>query len=340
MAEIKKLPNSTVEIRGEVAADLFESGRAEALAALGQEVKLPGFRPGHVPNEVLTRELGEETVLYRMAKLALNRHYPKLLTENQIDALGQPSISITKIASGNPLGFTIITAVHPAVSLPDYRALARKALATVDVKVDVKVEPSVEGSTLTSLTSTTVTDEEVTAVIKDLEKIPEKERASLSETDLRAKIKEGLEQEKEKKARDKRRLVIIEKIIQATTIELPQLLIESELETMIAEMQHEVGRLGLPFDKYLEHLKKTAADLKHDWRPQAERRVKIGLILSAIAKAEKIEAPPEELETELKHLLDQYPKANPDRARAYLASLIVNERVFQLLEAEAQKDPS
>ena len=328
MIEIKKLPNSTIEIRGEIATDLFESCRAEALTALGQEIKLPGFRPGHIPNEVLTREIGEETVLRRMAELALNRHYPKLLAENKIDALGRPSISITKIASGNPLGFTITTAVHPEIILPDYRELAREALT------DVKVEPSADGSTLTS---TTVTDKEVTAVIKDLEKMPEKERPNLSEADLRTKIATGLKQEKEMKARDKRRFGVIEKIIQATPIELPPILIASELETMIAEMKHEVGRMGLPFDKYLEHLKKTEADLKKEWQTQAEHRVKTGFILAAIAQAEKIEVPKEELEKELGHLLEHHPKADPDRARAYLAGLITNELVFKLLESTADK---
>ena len=293
MIEIKKLPHSTVEIRGEIATDFFESFRTEALTALGQEVKLPGFRPGHIPNEVLTREIGEETVLRRMAELALNRYYPTMLSENKIDALGRPSISITKIASGNPLGFIITTAVHPKVSLPDYRALAREVVK-VKPSEDKKGSPSPEGEPLTS-------------------------------------------------TRDKHRLGMIDKILATTPIELPPILIESELETMIAEMRHEVSRLGLPFDKYLEHLKKTEADLNREWQSQAERRVKTGLILAAIAKAEKIEAPPAELETELKHLLEQHPQSaswRTDRARAYLAGLIINERVFKLLETGEQKGPS
>ena len=139
-------------------------------------------------------------------------------------------------------------------------------------------------------------------------------------------------------ARDKHRFEIIEKITQATVIALPPILIESELETMVAEMRHETGRLGFPFDKYLEQLKKTETELKREWQPQAEQRVKTGLILAAIAKAEKIDAPKEELETELKRLLEQHPKANPDRARAYLAGLIINERVFRLLESISTSD--
>ena len=319
MTEIKKLLNSTVEIRGELPTEIFESFREPALHALGQETKLPGFRPGHVPYDVLTREIGEEKVLYRMAELALNQHYPKLLAENKIDALGRPSISLTKIAAGNPLGFIVTTAIHPKIVLPDYRALATEA--------NVKAKPSAEGLALT------VTNEEVDAVIKNLEKIPEKDRPNLPESELRTKIKTGLAQEKKLKARDQRRLEIIEKILAVTPIELPPILIESELETMIAEMKHEVGRMGLPFDQYLTHLKKTEADLRRDWQTPAEHRVKTGLVLAAIAQAEKIEAPVEELEVETKRLLAQHPQADPARARAYLASLIINERVFQLLES-------
>ncbi|MFH1170162.1 MAG: trigger factor [Candidatus Vogelbacteria bacterium] len=283
--EIKKLPHSTVELRGELAVEIFESFRAAALRALGQEVKLPGFRPGHVPNDVLTREIGEETVLRRMAELALNKYYPTILTENKIDALGRPNISLTKIAKGNPLGFVITTAVHPEVTLPNYRALARETQKEV-------------GLPLGSPTS-----------------------------------KSEVTEEEKLKARDKHRLEMIEKIIPATMIDLPPILIEAEIATMIAEMKHEVGRMGLPFDKYLEHLKKTEADLTSEWRPQAEHRVKTGLILATIAKVEKIEAPTEELEMETKRLLEQHPQTDPARARAYLASLMINEKVFQLLES-------
>ena len=265
--------------------EVFESFRAEALRKLGQEVKLPGFRPGHIPDDVLTRELGEEMVLRRMAELTFGEHYPTILIENKIDALGRPNISLTKIAKGNPLGFIITTAVHPEVKLPDYRALAREA------------KPAVKDLSATAEETLTATEEE------------------------------------KLKARDKRRLEIIEKIIPATTIDLPPILIESETEMMIAEMKHEVGRMGLPFEKYLEHLKKTETDLKREWRPQAEHRVKTGLILATIAQAEKIEAPKEELEAETQRLLADHPQTDPARARAYLASLMINEKVFQLLES-------
>ncbi len=313
-----------MELRGEIAAPVFESHRAAAIAALGNEVELPGFRPGYIPAEVLTRELGEERVLHRMAELCLNQHYPTLLTEHKIDALGRPSITLTKIARGNPLGFVITTAVHPEVRLPDYRALIQD--------VNVKVEPSAEGSTLT------VTDDEVKAVICDLEKMPAGNRPNLAEPDLREKIKIGLQQEKKIKARDKRRLELIGKIVAATPIELPSILIDSELETMLAEMKHEIKRMGLPFDQYLTHLKKTEAELKKDWLVPAERRVKTGLALDAIAKHEKLEAPAEELEVEMKKLLVAHPDANPIRAHAYLASLLINEQVFQLLESLARSE--
>lgn len=277
--EIKKLPQSTLELRGEVPTEIFESFREVALGALGKEVKLPGFRPGHVPNDVLTREIGEHKVLERMAELALSNHYPKILAENKIDALGRPSISITKLAKGNPLGFIITTAIHPEIKLPDYLKLAKE--------FNGKGDPSVEGSPLVT---------------------------------------------------NKRRLGIIEKIMAETPIDLPPILIEAELETMIAEMKHEVGRMGIPFDQYLTHLKKSEVELKAEWGDQATRRVKTGLILAEIARAEKLEAPKEELEHELKHLIEQHPEASADgradRARAYLASLIVNEQVFKLLEAK------
>src|SRR3989338_8465288 len=61
-----------------------------------------------------------------MAEHAIATFYMKLLGEEKIDAIGRPTITITKIARGNPLGVKIVTAVFPKVELPDYKKIAEK----------------------------------------------------------------------------------------------------------------------------------------------------------------------------------------------------------------------
>src|SRR3990167_4748194 len=124
--EIKDLTQSEIEIIGEINADDFASFRANALERLANKYNIEGFRPGHVPINILEQKIGNDKILTEMAELALSKHYPKILLENKIDALGQPTIVLTKLATGNPLGFKIKTAIFPKFTLPDYKALATK----------------------------------------------------------------------------------------------------------------------------------------------------------------------------------------------------------------------
>lgn len=58
------------------------------------------------------------------------------------DAIGKPDVQITKMASGNPLEFKIISTVIPEVKLPDYKAIAKKTVA-VDSKKEIKLKKKI-----------------------------------------------------------------------------------------------------------------------------------------------------------------------------------------------------
>ena len=124
--EIRKLDKSQVEITGEISAEDFASFWKKALVNFSQTVKIDGFRSGHIPEDILIKNIGEGAVLDSAAELALQSNYPKIIVDNNIDAIGRPTITITKIAKGNPLGFKIVNAVIPKVTLPDYGEIARK----------------------------------------------------------------------------------------------------------------------------------------------------------------------------------------------------------------------
>src|SRR3989344_5096564 len=122
---IKKLPKSMVEIEGEISADDFERHYKDALKELNEKSSIPGFRAGHIPENILIEKIGGESVLEHAAEHALQNEYPKILEENKIDAIGHPQITITKIARKNPLGFKITVAVLPPITLPDYKNIAK-----------------------------------------------------------------------------------------------------------------------------------------------------------------------------------------------------------------------
>ncbi len=162
---------------------------------------------------------------------------------------------------------------------------------------------------------------------------------------LRQQIEKNLLAEATDKADATYERQVIDQLIEQSTFgDLPEVLIENELEKMIHELQDQVMQQGgLKFEDYLKGLKKSVDDLKKDFRPQAERRVKAALLIRHIAQQEKIGASPEEIEVDVKQTLAMYQgqpdivqRIDSDDYRDYVRSLIINRKVIQLVKSLAE----
>lgn len=156
---------------------------------------------------------------------------------------------------------------------------------------------------------------------------------------LRENVSEGMRMEKENEAKERRRIAILEAILEEAEAEIPEMLVESELRRMISEFGNQAAMAGMTLDDYLTRGKKTEEDLAKEWRPQAEKRILSGLALDAIVKEREIEAAQEEIEAEMNKVL-AYAKSvekaekDLDLAAIYDAarSRLRNEKLFELLE--------
>lgn len=358
-----------VKIIGEIPYEELEKHRAKAIKELGQNLKVDGFRPGHVPETVVVQKVGEMPLLTEMAERALAAVYPEVLKAHEIDPIGRPEIQITKIAPANPLGFTATVSVLPQIDLPDYKKLAqaenasRSEVVVTEEDVDKQVQDILrqkaayerlqkkaaagEKETHTHADGTVhegpAHDDEGKPLedINDL-KIPELTDELVktlgapgqfeSVTDFKAKLREHLEIEKKREAEAKHRAALTDKIIAGSSFELPPILIDSEIGQMFAQMEEDIKRAGLSVDDYLSHMKKTREDLKKEWTPTAEKRARLQLVLNEIAKKESILPEKEATDNEVKHLLEHYKNADETRVRIYVASVLQNEAVMKFLE--------
>jgi len=352
--EIKKLENSEIEITGAIPAEVLEVHKGKAVKNLSANIEIQGFRKGHVPENILVQKVGEGAILEEMADLALREEYPKIVIENKIDAIGKPEVSITKIAKDNPLEFKIKVAVMPEVELTDYKAIAKKVMAK---KESVEVtEKEIEDTIMeirkmraqAAAAQKKPKGEEKTDISTDVKDKKEEELPEINDEfvktlgdfknieDFKEKLKSNLKQEKEKKAQDKKKAETIEEIIKDSTISLPNILVKSELDKMTAQFKDDVMRSGGTFEEYLKHIKKTEEDIRKEWRTDAEKRAKSQLIVNKIAIEEKIVAPKEEIEKQVKQLLEHYKDADPQRARIYIETVLTNEKVFEFLENQGK----
>jgi trigger factor len=143
-----------------------------------------------------------------------------------------------------------------------------------------------------------------------------------------------LEIDKKDQAREKKRIAISDKLIETSTIDIPEVLIESENKRIEAQFSEDISRMGIKMDDYLKHTKKSIDDLRKEWRPHAEKKAKLQLILNEIAKIEKISPDAKEIETEVNHITEHYADADRDRAFIYAETVLTNEKVYSFLESQ------
>jgi trigger factor len=356
---VKKLPKSEIEIEGELEADVFESYFAKALSRLGENLEVDGFRRGKVPESVMLSKIPEIGILEEMAQMALSEHYPKIIEDEKIDAISRPDISITKLARKNPLGFKIKTAVLPPIKLPDYKKISKKIIGDVtDAEKNIEVSDKDVESTIMDIRKSRAPKMHIAEGAEKLldtegkeikEELPQEIPQELPEfndefvqalgpfkdvADFKDKLKVNIKLEKENQQKEKTRLKIIEKIVDESEMELPEILVEIELDKILYRMESDITQMGLKFEDYLTHLNKTKEDLRKEFRTDAEKKAKLALILNEIAKVEKITADEEQVAKEIAAILEHYKDADPERARMHAEQVLTNEKIFQFLESQ------
>ena len=115
-----------MEIECELDAESVACHRAKAIAKIQKDLSLPGFRPGHVPEAMLVKQVGELALYNEMAELAINEVFPDVLAETKTDFITMPQIQITKLADKNPVQFKIIGPVMPEIKLANYKKIAER----------------------------------------------------------------------------------------------------------------------------------------------------------------------------------------------------------------------
>ena len=423
MIKIKQLPKSRVELTISVPAQELERFLDLAAEELSKDINVNGFRPGKAPRKIIEQKVGSEKILAHGAEKAIKKSYVDSIVRNKIEAIGEPEVTITKIAPGNNLEYKAVVSVMPKITLTDYRKEAkqikkidsvnikpgqvdkeienlrqsRARLITVDrearkgdrVEIDFRVlvdgqeikdgvsknHPLVIGENYfipgfedrllgmkegeekkfdlsfpkdyhqKELAGQLARFEVRMNLVQErqLPKADDEFAISLGKFEslekLKESLKEGLELEEKKKNQDKRRIKIIEKISKSSQMDVPDILLENELEKMLGEFEQNITQTGMDLDAYLNYIKKTREEIKKDWRIPALNRVKAALILKEIARKENIEVESREIESEMNKVLAYYENTGAMKKNVDMESLynytkgnLLNEKVFQFLE--------
>lgn len=424
---IKKLPKSLIEFEVTIAWADWEKYLDKAAAEVSEEIKIPGFRPGKAPRNLVEQKVGLGILLNNAAEKAVQKSYVDFLTKEKLDVIGAPKVEIEELAAEKDLVYKATVAVMPVVAVKDSykkeikkinedfagkpteasdeevkkeleqlansrvklvtvnRAVAKGDSAEVDFSVMIdgktieggesKNHPLVIGNgvfipgfedKLVGMVSGEEKEFELAFPAdyhkKDLagknatfkvkinlvqeRQTPEiddefaKSMGSFENLEaLRKNLKEGIEHENKHKSDEAKRTQYLDKIVENTEVDLPEVMIEEEIKKMLLEFEQQIRSMGMDLDQYLGQLKKERKDLEKDWQPQAVKRVKSALALREIVKLEEIKVEAADIEAEMNKTVQYYKSVKDfdknidmERLYSYTKGMLENEEVFKVLE--------
>ena len=331
--KINSLPKSKIELVVVFSVEDLLPFKDKSLEELGKSLKIDGFRMGKAPLDLVEKHFPAFEIYEKMTIFAIEKHYPEIIQKNKIEAIGPPQITITKIIPNSAVEFKSEVAILPKIILPDYKAIAENKQKD---KKEIFIKDEEIDEALKWLRQSRQEKE------KDLPELNDDFAKSLGKfenlNDLKQGIKDGLIIEKTEKEKERWRLDLIDEITSQSKGEIPDILTQAEMEKMLDELKINLDKIHLPLPDYLSQIKKTEEELKKDFEPLAEKRVKIALILKGIAEQEKITVAEEEIAEKANRILLQLPdpalaqKINHDDLKAFALGLIKNEKGFELLE--------
>ena len=166
--------------------------------------------------------------------------------------------------------------------------------------------------------------------------------ATGSETveEYKAKTRERLQKQADRKANDDTENSILEAIAANTEVEIPQAMIDREIDSLVQKFEYQLMYQGLKLQDYLDFVKMTMEDFRKNYEEQAKKNVTNQLIISYIIKAENIEATEEEVDAKIAEqaesvgkTAEEYKKNMDPRQFDYIRSDIIITKLFDFLKA-------
>ena len=413
-------PKSTVLLEIELPPERMSRAVDEAVRHVSRRTRVPGFRPGKAPRQVLERHLVPGVVFDEAVDHLVQDAYREALAEQDILPLTNPDVEVIQAEEGKSFIFKATVQVRPAIVLGDYQNFNfRPDIDTIDDgRVDhVLGELRDQNAALAAIEDRGARDGDYAVIsfvgtrdgepfeggtsermplilgqerlipgfeanlvglkvgestafdIAFPEDYPETTLAgqtahfAVEIRELREKVQPDLDEEfiktlgdfadldalradirrrLERNALDRSRHDFADRIIEYTvanaTVELPDILVDQEVEVMHDEFRGSLARQGITAEAYLKAVEKTDGDMYAEFRPGAEKRVRTLLVLSAVADAEKIIVPDVDVDAEVERGRERYASDqrlteyfDSERGRAYIRSTLRRSRVVETL---------
>lgn len=128
--------------------------------------------------------------------------------------------------------------------------------------------------------------------------------------DFKTRMQEAAERQRDQAWEE----AVIAKAVENAQVEVPNVLVEREIDQVIHEFEHNLAYQGLNMEQYMQLAEKNEEAIRAEFTPAAQKRAKTDLVLEAIGKAEHLEASDDEINAKIAEIIQAYPPK--DRAKA------------------------
>ena len=386
--QVETLEKNMAKLTIELSVDKLEEALQQAYLQQKNKIRLPGFRKGKVPRNMVEKMFGPEIFFEDAANQLIRENYGDAAEESGVDIVSRPTIDIVQMEKGKPFIFTAEVAVRPEVTLGKYKGVT---VTKIDTSVsEEEIDEAVEAERNNNARSVTVEDRIIangdTAVIdyegfvdgepfeggkgenhaleigshsfidtfedqlvgrksgeevdvnvtfpeeyhaeelagkpavfkvkihevrvKELPELDDEFAQDVSEFDTLAEYREDVKKQigerKEAEARQTKEEEAIKKIVDKSSMEIPDAMLETHIESMIEDFAQRITQQGLSFEQYMQFSGLTMDKLKDQMKPDALNRIKSSLVLEQIVAEENIEASEEDLNAEIDKMAEAY----------------------------------
>lgn len=397
--EVKKLEGNHVEMTVEIEEAEVAKAIKKAYKKVANQVKIPGFRKGKVPPEIIDVKVGKEVVLQEALDELLNSTYFEAVAQNKVKPIADPEIEIVQFEEEKPMIYKAKIEVKPEFELPpvDVIEAEKKEVEVTEEEVNEQLEKlrerfarletkkigeakegdyaliSFEGYVdgkkeekasmqdfLVELGSQTLMPEfeshlfgtragdikkfsitfpedhheksiagksvEFNVIVKEVKQkvVPEvnddfaKEVGGFENLEsLKNLLRERIKEVKKQQAEVEFENQILKSYVEKTEIDVPEKLVEKEVDQMIVELAYNLAQQGLKLGDYLNYVQLSKEKLRESMKDEALERAKTKLILEKIAEEENVEVTEEDLAREIAQLAVRW-GTPPEQVRKHL----------------------
>ncbi len=355
---INKQPKSIVEVTITVPWTDLQATWDATLQKMAADVELSGFRKGAAPLPMVEQQLGQR-LQDEVLKAAMPNFLIEALKGTDIIPIDYPKYDLLSFIKGQQLQFKATITNRPAVTVGNYKTIkvakpAPKSVTEEEVQKVIedlfkrwKAKPGAQvtesgnqpqGGQAGSINFQGNQPAGAGTSSNGQADVPNEEFAramgALSLTDLKSKIRKDLEANVSYNNELDYEEAILQEVEKMTTVELPEILIQDELNRMLVSLQRRVADMGLLLEDYLKSQGKTLEQIKSEWRVQAEKNVRMELGLAEVARMENVTISDSELQAEVDKIQDAKIKQQfeAQEPRLHLRHALRQTRTLDLLK--------